>query len=317
MVTTRLQGTTVVAHHTNRPNQTPTNSLNKRKVKFGKQRPSNQSLRTNFSNCSRSTQLKKKSVKKTQTKAVFKCTHNENGKLCGQTYSKSSNLQNHIQTIHKGLCWICPQCQENQVSLHSHTRHMQNIHGVIISKEEAKQNQFYLKGKIRQTEQAKDAHIKALMNTVLLQQQEISILRAQLSRAKQILLENSIPIEEIDKESLEDNIDELQQTEQKFEDEQANEDDEYEEKVNEEEEEEEAETEEEIELKGGKNQLSVVGMDLDMNYSDDSEGELTRGPVFKRMQEWQNQYDNFLNEKKKQTVCNMDGFSVKQRHDQN
>lgn len=47
---------------------------------------------------------------------------------CGQKCSKPANLKAHIEKKHKGLRWICPICDAEQVTKFSHVRHYNRMH---------------------------------------------------------------------------------------------------------------------------------------------------------------------------------------------
>lgn len=47
---------------------------------------------------------------------------------CSKSYSKKANLNQHIEKCHRGLCFICPFCQQKQSSMFSHLRHLKNLH---------------------------------------------------------------------------------------------------------------------------------------------------------------------------------------------
>lgn len=151
---------------------------------------------------------KKKKKKVPLVKCMIK-EKQENGriKICGQTFSKQSNLNAHIQKVHQGLRWVCPECEKTQVSKDSHIRHGKT-HGLDFSST-ATQNEFYLKNKVRQTEAAKDAHIAALMRTVAKQAKIIGAYKTELMKAKKILFDNNLiqsDASQIDEELIQDEI---------------------------------------------------------------------------------------------------------------
>lgn len=62
------------------------------------------------------------------------------------------------------------------------------------------QNEFYMKGELRQTEKAEDAHIQTLCKTVFKQNKTIENLRNKLSKARKILFEKGFDTEELNEE---------------------------------------------------------------------------------------------------------------------
>lgn len=63
----------------------------------------------------------KKKTKKDK-KSLALCEH------CGRGFSKTANLNAHVEKVHRGLRWRCPICHEDQVSKFSHERHYKISH---------------------------------------------------------------------------------------------------------------------------------------------------------------------------------------------
>lgn len=70
---------------------------------------------------SKNTKKGAQSKKNAQSKKVL-C------EVCGQSFSKTANLNCHIQKDHNGLRWLCHICGSYQVSKHSHLRHYKAKH---------------------------------------------------------------------------------------------------------------------------------------------------------------------------------------------
>lgn len=108
--------------------------------------------------------IRNKNPKKSKPKAKPKGKGKPNKVLCeqcGMEFSKSSNLNRHIQKVHKGLRWRCHLCAEEQVSKHSHIRHFNSKHeGELPINIDA--NQRYATVFIDMPERAKDSIIKDL-----------------------------------------------------------------------------------------------------------------------------------------------------------
>lgn len=117
----------------------------------------------------------KKEKKEKQEDAVapgFKCDH----KLCKKRkpFISLSNLNQHIRTKHKGICWVCPYCKETQKSKYSHERHIKRNHTKRIIGD-LDENCFQINERTaRLTHKAKDILLKAL-RTQLVKQQAIII----------------------------------------------------------------------------------------------------------------------------------------------
>lgn len=81
---------------------------------------------------------------------------------CHKTYSKLSNLNQHIKNKHSGRVFICPHCQEEQTSKDAHKKHLKRRHGndSVINVEE---NEHTIQEeRVELTNEAKDALIKRL-----------------------------------------------------------------------------------------------------------------------------------------------------------
>lgn len=79
--------------------------------------------------------------------------------VCGQLFSKQSNLTAHVNKVHKGLRWACPLCKEEQVSYYSHKRHFQLNHPSepVPTRHE---NKELISGNLDQPPEALKANIK-------------------------------------------------------------------------------------------------------------------------------------------------------------
>lgn len=102
----------------------------------------------------------------------YKCNH----KLCKKrkSFVSLSNLNQHIRTKHKGICWMCPDCKETQKSKYSHERHINRHHSKQIPYD-VDENRFQINEKTaRLTHKAKDILLKAL-RVQLVKQQAIII----------------------------------------------------------------------------------------------------------------------------------------------
>lgn len=97
----------------------------------------------------------KKTVKTKSTAKSVLCEH------CGSKFSKTANLNAHIEKKHKGLRWICPVCGDQQVSKHSHIRHYETMHPNEPSVN-ADANARYIGSFIEYPEKTKDFVIKDL-----------------------------------------------------------------------------------------------------------------------------------------------------------
>lgn len=236
---------------------------------------------------------KKTSSKKVSVpKKIFRCTEKENNEICGRKYTKSSNLKNHILTFHKGLCWVCPHCEKSQVSLHSHIRHIGNVHGIDITKHEAVRNQFQSKGTWRLTEKAKDALIKDLMNTVAQQQRTIFALKNQLLEARKKLINEDVAAEESENEEevfpkKEDDTEEQSGSEEEDNDGEESENDSEGDGISVEEEQSGLEEEENDEDQSFEDHMELKDVSSD-------EEEPARGPVFRRLNNTQEQDNDWL-----------------------
>lgn len=114
----------------------------------------------------------KSKSKSKQTKKVL-CEH------CGNEFSKKSNLNNHIQKIHKGLRWKCHICKEDQVSKHSHIRHYNARHpGELPLNVDV--NQRYVGVYKDMPEKAKDSMIKELTQQIEVQKVLLKSFRKRL-----------------------------------------------------------------------------------------------------------------------------------------
>lgn len=98
---------------------------------------------------------------------------------CGIYFSKVSNLNTHVEKVHKGLRWRCHLCGEYQVSKYSHVRHYESKHeGALPSNIDF--NQRYANTKIDMSEKAKDALIKDLSEEVKKQRVQMKSLLKKL-----------------------------------------------------------------------------------------------------------------------------------------
>lgn len=98
---------------------------------------------------------------------------------CGTYFSKPSNLNSHIEKVHKGLRWRCHICNEDQVSKHSHIRHYESKHkGEVPMNVDV--NQRYATVFIDMPEKAKDAIIKDLSEQVKVQKVLLKSFRKRL-----------------------------------------------------------------------------------------------------------------------------------------
>lgn len=88
---------------------------------------------------------------------------------CGMYFSKKSNLNTHIQKVHKGLRWKCHICGERQVSKHSHIRHYQSKHPNQLP-DNINVNQRYASSSIDMPSSAKDEIIEGLQKKVEVQE---------------------------------------------------------------------------------------------------------------------------------------------------
>lgn len=80
---------------------------------------------------------KKKTEKTVKTKKIEEKNIKKSDKalchLCGKGFSKSANVNAHIQKDHKGLRWVCPICNQAQVTRYSHKRHLKAKHADVTN----------------------------------------------------------------------------------------------------------------------------------------------------------------------------------------
>lgn len=115
----------------------------------------------------------KKEKKEDAVALGYKCEH----KLCKKRkpFVSLSNLNQHIRTKHKGVCWMCPYCKEIQKSKYSHERHIKRNHTKRVVDDLEDENRFQINERTaRLTHKAKDILLKAL-RTQLEKQQTIII----------------------------------------------------------------------------------------------------------------------------------------------
>lgn len=109
----------------------------------------------------------KKKIKSTKTsKKARKITKESSAvcELCGQKFSKLANLKTHIEKKHKGLRWICPICDAEQVTKFSHVRHYNKVHS-DAPPIDADANMRYTDGSDHLPEKAKDSVIQNLQES--------------------------------------------------------------------------------------------------------------------------------------------------------
>lgn len=112
----------------------------------------------------------KKSVKK---KSKILCEN------CGKCFSKVSNLNAHIEKVHKGLRWSCHICGKHQVTKHSHLRHYRSQHNNELPVN-IDANQRYANSMIDMPEKAKNSIIKELNNQIKAQKVLLKSFRKRL-----------------------------------------------------------------------------------------------------------------------------------------
>lgn len=85
----------------------------------------------------------------------YKCDH----EMCQtrKPFSSLSSLNQHKKIKHEGIRWICPFCQEEQSSKHSHKRHIDRFHPEEIQNIDVDENQYKLDHRVTMTEKAKQA----------------------------------------------------------------------------------------------------------------------------------------------------------------
>lgn len=122
-----------------------------------------------------SAQLKKSAASKkgTSSKKTVLCEN------CGRSFSKTANLNSHIEKVHKGLRWRCHICGQHQASKHSHMRHYQSQHDNQLPAN-IDLNQRYAHSFVDLPPQAKDSMIKDLKDKVEVQEVLLKSFRKRL-----------------------------------------------------------------------------------------------------------------------------------------
>lgn len=78
---------------------------------------------------------------------------------CKKTFSKISNLNQHIKNVHLGRAFVCTLCNEKQSTKHAHLRHIERFHK-DENVQNVEENEIYVKEKSEKlSEKAKDAMI--------------------------------------------------------------------------------------------------------------------------------------------------------------
>lgn len=115
--------------------------------------------------------------------------HNCSQPNCTKAYASISSLNNHQRSKHSGICWICEFCEETQASKDSHIRHIERRHPEKWREDmNVDKNQFRLTDRANRTDEAKDALIKSLQETIDNQCEMIIKLKTKLIGARNQLL---------------------------------------------------------------------------------------------------------------------------------
>lgn len=123
-----------------------------------------------------------KKIRKIQAKKIKKSKKKKSKILCencGSYFSKLSNLNTHIEKVHKGLRWRCHICGKHQVSKHSHLRHYNSLHNNELPAN-INANQRYADTFIDMPEKAKDSIIQELKEQFKVQQVLVKSYRKKL-----------------------------------------------------------------------------------------------------------------------------------------
>lgn len=104
-------------------------------------------------------------------------------KLCGHTYSSTSNLQTHIENVHKGRRYLCSQCSDIFTAKSSLRRHAEKVHpGSILNIETI--SIFEYEQKDDNNSPDLDNNIRQLEAKVAENENKIAILKGNIDQAR-------------------------------------------------------------------------------------------------------------------------------------